>query len=98
MNAGKSTLFFLCAVSISALICALQGCGGKGLKLEIQPGDSTSARLAEMAESQNDSTPVKELPEVTGDEMERLGDSLLSNGKFHQAYVQYQKSLKVKPE
>jgi tetratricopeptide (TPR) repeat protein len=39
----------------------------------------------------------KKLPEMTGDEYERLGDTLLSRGKLHIAYLQYERSLQANP-
>jgi len=39
----------------------------------------------------------KKLPEMTGDEYERLGDTLLSKGKLHIAFIQYERSLKQNP-
>ncbi len=39
----------------------------------------------------------KKLPEMTGDEYERLGDTLLSRGKLHIAYLQYERSLEANP-
>ena len=39
----------------------------------------------------------KKLPEMTGDEYERLGDTLLSRGKLHIAFMQYERSLKQNP-
>ena len=40
----------------------------------------------------------KKLPEMTGDEYERLGDSLLTRGKLHIAYLQYERSLQANPK
>jgi Flp pilus assembly protein TadD len=39
----------------------------------------------------------KKLPPMTGDEYERLGDTLLSRGKLHIAYLQYERSLQANP-
>jgi tetratricopeptide (TPR) repeat protein len=39
----------------------------------------------------------KKLPEMTGDEYERLGDTLLNRGKLHIAYLQYERSLEANP-
>jgi len=39
----------------------------------------------------------KKLPKMTSDEYERLGDTLLSRGKLHIAYLQYERSLKSNP-
>ena len=40
----------------------------------------------------------RKLPEMTSDEYERLGDTLLSKGKLHIAYLQYERSLKANPD
>jgi tetratricopeptide (TPR) repeat protein len=39
----------------------------------------------------------KKLPKMTSDEYERLGDTLLSRGKLHIAYLQYERSLQSNP-
>ena len=41
---------------------------------------------------------TKSLPEISGDEYEQLGDGLLNKGNLYSAYVQYDKSLKLKPD
>jgi tetratricopeptide (TPR) repeat protein len=82
-----------------SVMTVLSGCAGKGVKFEISPGDNSSRQLRELAESRQDtSEPVKQLPEMTGDEIEALGDGLLNQGKPAMAYVQYQKALKLKPD
>jgi len=94
----KDHLMFL--ASTLCILVLMAGCaGGRGIKFEIQPGDDSAQRLRELSEaSQGDYTAVKELPEINGDEYERFGDALLSRGKNFQAYVQYEKSLKIKPD
>jgi Flp pilus assembly protein TadD len=89
---------FLCgAVWLLAL---LVGCmGGRGIKFEIQPGDDSAQRLRELSEAgQADHLAARDLPEINADEYERFGDALLSRGQNFQAYVQYEKSLKLKPD
>jgi Flp pilus assembly protein TadD len=39
----------------------------------------------------------KKLPEMSGDEYERLGDTLLNRGQLHIAYLQYERSLQLNP-
>jgi tetratricopeptide (TPR) repeat protein len=46
----------------------------------------------------NDAPDAKALPEMTGDELERSGDLLLSRGNLSKAFVQYEKALKLKPD
>jgi hypothetical protein len=40
----------------------------------------------------------KKLPEMTADEYEMLGDSLLSKGNLHLAFLQYERSLQCNPQ
>ena len=72
--------------------------GNKGMRFEIDSGDEASQRLKELSERQNAGDPPSiELPPITGDEYERLGDALLGQKKFYMAYVQYEKSLGLNP-
>jgi Flp pilus assembly protein TadD len=81
-----------------SFIVFLSGCGGKGVKFEINPADNSSQQLRELAEAQQGgSVPASQLPEMTSDEYEALGDGLLNQGKPALAYVQYEKALKSKP-
>lgn len=43
----------------------------------------------------DDNLIAKELPEMTGDDYERLGDVLLRKGNLHIAFLQYERSLKL---
>jgi Flp pilus assembly protein TadD len=84
-----------CAILIFLFGCA----GGKGFRVEIESGDDSVQRIQELAENQTqDEPPAKDLPEMSGDEYERLGDALLSKKNLYLAYVQYEKSLKLNPE
>lgn len=91
--------YLMLLVSSLCLLVLMTGCaGGRGIKFEIQHGDDSAQRLRELSEAnQDDHIPLKELPDITGDEYERFGDAFLSKGKNFQAYVQYEKSLKIKP-
>jgi tetratricopeptide (TPR) repeat protein len=92
----KSRWAMIFAVSVMAV---LSGCAGKGVKFEISPADNSSRQLQDLAQAHQDSAvPDKQLPEMTSDEFETLGDGLLNQGKYALAYVQYQKALKVKPD
>jgi tetratricopeptide (TPR) repeat protein len=46
----------------------------------------------------DDATGAKALPEMTGNEIERSGDLLLSRGDLSKAFVQYEKALQLKPD
>ncbi len=77
----------------------LLGCaGGKGFRMEIETGNDSGQKIQELAENQTKGElPGKDLPEMTGDEYERLGDALLSKKNLYLAYVQYDKSLQMNP-
>jgi Flp pilus assembly protein TadD len=78
----------------------LLGCaGGKGFRMEIETGNDSSQKIQELAENPTEGQlPAKDLPEMTGDEYERLGDALLSKKNLYLAYVQYDKSLQMNPD
>ena len=77
------------------------------LTLFIFMGCSSSQQSRIQRIEQNAITPVsteypdevfdKKLPEMSGDEYERLGDTLLSRGKLHIAYLQYERALEADP-
>jgi tetratricopeptide (TPR) repeat protein len=91
------------AVTAAAVILLLvSGCaGGKGFRLEMEAGGSggQKIRAAEMESAawQGPESRPKELPEATADEHEQLGDAHLGRGNLYLAYLQYEKSLKLKP-
>ena len=87
------------AVIPCAILFFLFGCaGGKGFHMEIETGNDSSQRIQELAEKQmQGDLPAKDLPEITGDEYERMGDALLSKKNLYLAYYQYEKSLQLNP-
>jgi Flp pilus assembly protein TadD len=84
---------------LGAIFFFLLGCaGGKGFRMEIETGNDSSQKVKELAENQTeDNLTAKDLPEMTGDEYERLGDALLGKKNLFLAYVQYEKSLQLNP-
>ena len=94
---NKQKLFDCQLVLILSLILAIfvfLGCAS-GDKNRIR-------RLDEIVETRvsselSDELTDNKLPEMTGDEYERLGDTLLSRGKLYLAYLQYERSLKLNP-
>ena len=84
---------------LAAIFISFSGCaGGKGFRMEIETGNDSSQKMKELAENQTaDNLPAKDLPEMSGDEYERLGDALLSKNNLFLAFVQYEKSLKLNP-
>jgi tetratricopeptide (TPR) repeat protein len=93
---GRTSL--LIAV-LGTIFFFLLGCaGGKGFRMEIETGNDSGRKIQELAENQTEGQlPAKDLPEMTGDEYERLGDALLSKKNLYLAYVQYDKSLQMNP-
>jgi Flp pilus assembly protein TadD len=88
-------------VAVVLMMFMLAGCGSsKGFRVALETGgDADQNNMGAAAEQQTSfiSDDIKALPEITGDECEQLGDALLNKGNFYSAYVQYEKSLKLKP-
>jgi Flp pilus assembly protein TadD len=91
------------AFLVLALILFLfGGCStGKGFKLAIETGGEADRKNLDAAAEQTIpfvSDDTKSLPEISSDEYEQRGDALLNKGNLYLAYVQYEKSLKLKPD
>jgi tetratricopeptide (TPR) repeat protein len=85
-------------VLLAAFALLMSGCASsKGFKLSVESGGGDNR--SEMAEHQTAfvSDDTRQLPEITGGEFEQLGDSFLQKGNLYLAYVQYEKSLRLKP-
>ncbi len=94
LNVNRYTLF----LALVAAALAFGGCAsGKGFKLSVEGGgtDKKNQLLEQHTAFVSDET--RELPEATADEHEQIGDSYLQKGSLYLAYVQYEKSLKLKP-
>ena len=92
----RRILFIFSAAALVASIAG--GCTtGKGFKLSIETGGSEQKNMGVEQQTSFVSDETKPLPEITGDEYEQLGDTLLSKGNLYLAYVQYEKSLKLNP-
>ena len=89
-------------VTVVLMMFMLAGCGSsKGFRLAVETGGNADQKnMGEAAEQQTlfVSDDTKALPEISGDECEQLGDALLNKGNLYSAYVQYEKSLKLKPD
>ncbi len=86
---------------MAALLMLLSGCGSsKGFRVAIETGAGEQKNVGPAADQHTSfvSDDTKPLPEITGDEYEQLGDALLNKGNLYLAYVQYEKSLKLKPD
>jgi Flp pilus assembly protein TadD len=95
--------FTLKLIVITAAVFLLGCTGGKGFHLEIDSGNSTKRGIRGLSDDQipvqpDDKLNAKELPDPTSDEYETLGDALLRKGNLHLAYLQYEKSLQLKPD
>ena len=85
---------------IFGIVFIVSGCGtSKGFRLEIESGAGKNPQnIADQASSQSDANQkVKDLPEMSSDEYEQLGDALLSKKNYYLAFVQYEKSLQMNP-
>ncbi|WP_299982372.1 tetratricopeptide repeat protein [Desulfobacula sp.] len=77
---------------ILGLICFfLAGCGAKY-------GNSSQVRYKEPSVSIEKPRPPETEIEIDADEYEKLGDAMLSNGKYFMAFIQYENSLKKDKE
>jgi Flp pilus assembly protein TadD len=89
-------------MALALMMFLLAGCGSsKGFKFAVETGgDADQKNLGAAADQQTlfVSDDTKALPEISGDEYEQLGDVLLNKGNLYLAYVQYEKSLKLKPD
>jgi len=91
----------MASIALGFMMFMVGGCAtGKGFKLAIETGGSDQKNVGATAEQPTFfvSDDTKALPEISGDEYEQLGDALLNKGKLYLAYVQYEKSLKLKPD
>jgi Flp pilus assembly protein TadD len=85
---------------ILGIFFLVSGCGSsKGFRLEIESGAGKNPKnIPEQASSPSDAhQKVKDLPEMSSDEYEQLGDALLSKKNYYLAFVQYEKSLQINP-
>ena len=83
---------------------SLIGCGSKTIMVEpqVKYGNPSQDHLKDIPQLQykepSDSVEKNELLKVNADEYEKLGDALLSNGKYFMAFMQYENSLKKNKE
>ena len=85
---------------IIVVMVLLTSCAGtKGFRMEIESGKNNSLqKVREMASEQAvPPLPGQDLPEITGNEYEQLGDALLSKKNYYLAFVHYEKALKLNP-
>ncbi|SDT97967.1 tetratricopeptide repeat protein [Desulfobacula phenolica] len=89
------------AIIIVPLICFfLTGCGSKTVMVEprVTYGNPSQDHIRDIPQVRykalSESIENKQLPEINADEYEKLGDALLSKGKYFMAYMQYENSLK----
>jgi tetratricopeptide (TPR) repeat protein len=97
---SDSTKFLI----INFMMFAFLGCASRPVSLQpvIESGNPFKKQListsgAPLTGAGNDAEAFRTLPEMTGDEYERLGDALLNKGNLHIAYIQYEKSLQRNP-
>jgi len=94
----------LVAIGALALVCPA-GCASKNkgaapatayeTLFKPQVSDVSAKRAGGLAK---DGPDLEDLPEMTGEERERLGDSYFSKGGLHMAFVHYDKALRLSPD
>ena len=83
---------------------SLIGCGSKTIMVEPQvkygnPSQDHVRKIPQVRyKERSDSVKKNKLPEINADEYEKLGDAMLSNGKYFMAFMQYENSLKKNKE
>ena len=85
---------FLACLFFTTLI--LTGCVTVDNGYKIERADDVS-KTQIISKSGHESSP-KNLPNITSDEYERLGDTLVGKGKLHLAFLQYERSLQINPD
>lgn len=101
---GKGRLTSFCktgrwAILAAAVVLATTACSG--FRASIETGAGAEAKNIGLAAEQATvfvSDDTKPMPEITSNEYEQYGDGLLSKGNLYLAYVNYEKSLKLKPD
>lgn len=100
MSKRKCTFLFILGVACLSLI----GCGTKTIVMEprVKYGNPDQVHVKDLPrvrhKEQSESTEKIKLPENNADEYEKLGDAMLSNGKYFLAFMQYENSLKKNKE
>lgn len=96
MRKGRFVLLSLCAVSM----LAVAHCASSGSPQAISK-DGEYRKLLELqkqkAEAAQKETELKNLPEMSAEDHDRLGDRYLSQGNVVIAFVEFQKALELKP-
>ena len=82
------------------VVLLLTGCAGtKGFRMEFESGKNDGLqKMRELtADQAHTPLPGQDLPEISGNEYEQLGDALLNKRNYYLAYVHYEKALKLEP-
>ena len=94
--------YFIVFVILSIVI--LDGCASNGNQVKSSINNMRSSGQIENQKTQKkisinnqEQTTFKSLPEMTSDEYEASGDIYFKNGDYYMAFVQYEKSLKLRP-
>ena len=105
MKVINNRSFLLLTVILGVMAGSLFGCAAREQNARVwneyrnlskqQLSDFPGNRIPSIAD---DTTDAEALPEMTGDEIERSGDLLLSRGNLSKAFVQYEKALQLKPD
>lgn len=87
-------------IIVPLIYFSLTGCGTKTVMVEprVTYGNPSQEHVRDIPQVRykalSDSIENKKQPEIDADEYEKLGDALLSKGKYFMAYMQYENSFK----
>jgi tetratricopeptide (TPR) repeat protein len=88
------------ALIVLTTMVLMTGCAGtKGFRMEFESGKNNDLQKMRELGADQASTPLpgQDLPEISGNEYEQLGDALLNKRNYYLAYVHYEKALKIEP-
>lgn len=102
----SDTLSILCVIALTLTVSSgMMGCatGKEREASQVSYGNPDYRHVKNLPENQvaalgYKDPPSPDLPEMTADEYETLGDALLKKGSLHQAYLQYERSLQRTPD
>jgi len=97
--------FLMLMVFFGTTLVNLMGCASSGQNFysENEINDLRQHKMGRWKDDQvrkvaDEDIKTKKPPEMTEEDLERLGDTYFSRGNFHMSFVQYEKSLKLSPD
>ncbi len=98
MKVLKKEIFFYLTVSLEMLTIGLWGCATQNAPMgSLTKNEYKKLHEKQMAIESAKATPIKQLPEMTDEDHERLGDDYFFHNKLEMAFLQYEKALRLNP-